>query len=42
MKVTIHSIEFVLFNMHMPCEKVYANHYLFKCIDVHNKVSDID
>ena len=41
MKVTINSIEFVLFNMHMPRDKVYGNHDLFKYIDVLNEVSDI-
>ena len=41
MNVTIESIETVLFNMHIPCDKGYANHDLFECIDVLNEVSDI-
>ena len=40
-KVTVDSIEFILFNAYMPCEKGYANHYLFEYIDVLNEVSDI-
>ena len=40
-KVTVDSIEFVLFNTYMPCDKGYANHDLFEYIDVLNGVSDI-
>ena len=29
MKVTIDSIECVLLNMYMPCDKDYANHDVF-------------
>ena len=39
MKVTVDSIEFVLFNMCMPCDNGYANHNLFKHTDVLNEVS---
>ena len=28
-KVTVDDIEFVLFNMYMPCDKGYANHEFF-------------
>ena len=28
-KVRVDSIEFVLLNMHMPCDKGYANHDMF-------------
>ena len=38
-KVTVDGIEFVLFNMYMPCDKGYANHDLFEYIDVLNEVS---
>ena len=41
MKVTIDSIEFVLFNTYMPCDKDYANHDLFEYIDALDEVSDI-
>ena len=40
-KVTVDGIEFVLFNMYMPCDKGYANHDLFEYIDVLNEASDI-
>ena len=40
-KVTVVGIEFVLFNMYMPCDKGYANHDFFKYIDVLNEVSEI-
>ena len=40
-KVRVDGIEFVLFNMYMPCDKGYANHNLFEYIDVLNEVSDI-
>ena len=40
-KVTVHGIVFVSFNMYMPCDKGYANHDLFEYIDVLNEVSDI-
>ena len=37
----VYSIEFVLFNIYMPHDKVYANHDLFECVDVLNEVSDV-
>ena len=40
-KVTVDGIEFVLFNMYMPCDKGYANHDFFEYIDVLNDLSDI-
>ena len=39
-KVTVDSIEFVLFNIYMPYDKGYANHDLFEFIDVLNELSD--
>ena len=39
--MTEDSIEFVLFNTYMSCDKGYANHDLFEYIDVLNEVSDI-
>ena len=41
MKVTVDGIEFVLFNMYMPCDKGYGNHDLFEYTDVLNEVNDM-
>ena len=40
-KVKVNGIEFLLFNMYMPCDKGYVNLDLFEYIDVLNEVSDI-